>query len=134
MSKDIKKRRRIRSKISGTTKRPRISVFRSNKYIYAQLIDDVKRITLASANEKEIKAVKSDKKKTLLKTQKQAEISEKRNSGHSKIDKAFQVGLLLSKKAKTKKISSAVFDRSGYKYHGRVKTLADGAREGGLKF
>jgi len=103
---------RVRSKISDTTRRLRLSVFRSNKHIYGQLIDDQKGTTLASANDLEIK--KSGKK--------------------TKTELAKEVGILLAKKATALKITEAVFDKGGYKYHGIVKSLSDGAREGGLKF
>jgi len=103
---------RIRKKISGTAALPRLSVFRSNKDIYAQLIDDVTGVTLASANS--------------------------RNKGTAttgnKVDQAKQVGLNIAKAALAKGVEACVFDRGGYLYHGRVKSLADGAREGGLKF
>lgn len=94
------RKKRIRSKISGTALRPRLSVFRSNMAIYAQIIDDSKGITLAEA--------------------------------HGKVPQ--EVGAEVSKKAKTKKITEVVFDRGGYRYHGRIKLLADAARQGGLKF
>ena len=102
---------RIKSKIKGTKKCPRLSVFRSNKYIYAQLIDDLNGKTLVSANN-----VKINKDK-LNKTQ-----------------VAKKIGSSLAKKAIDNKITKIVFDRGGYKYHGRVKAVAEGAREGGLKF
>jgi large subunit ribosomal protein L18 len=102
---------RIRKKIKGSSARPRLSVYRSNKFIYAQLIDDTTGNTLASASslEKEV-----DNKET-------------------KIDQASAVGKLLAERAKLVNISNAVFDRGGYLYHGRVKALADGAREAGIK-
>lgn len=109
-SRRIKIKHRIRNKISGTSERPRISVYRSNKAIYAQIIDDVKGITLASANSLEDSV-----------------------SGN-KIDQSKAVGQLLAERAKSNSISAVVFDRGGYLYHGRVKALADGAREGGLDF
>jgi len=105
-------KRRIRKKISGTSKVPRLSVFRSNKQIYAQVIDDIAGVTLASASSYKNKA------------------SEKLN----KIDQAAVVGKELAEKAVKAGIESVVFDRNGYLYHGRVKSLADSAREGGLKF
>lgn len=105
------RRNRIRAKISGTAKIPRLSVYRSLSHIYAQLIDDAAAKTLASASDLEIKSKKG-----------------------KKTDKAKEVGLLLAKKAQEHKISQAVFDRAGFKYHGRIKSLADGARAGGLKF
>jgi large subunit ribosomal protein L18 len=98
------KKRRVRSKIRAVGKRPRLSVFRSNKFIYAQIIDDEKGKTLVSS---------SGKKATKL---------------------AFGVGEELAKLAKGKKIAKVVFDRGSYRYHGRVKALAEGARKGGLNF
>ena len=109
----IKRQRRAartRSKIFGTILRPRLSVFRSNKHIYAQLIDDENGKTLAWASDLEIK---EKDKRTII---------------------ADSVGKLLAQKAETVKIKKVIFDRGGYKYHGRVKALADGARKGGLKF
>jgi len=105
-----RRRGKIRSRISGTSDRPRLSVFKSNRGLYIQLIDDSKASTLVSAHFSEIK----DKK--------------------SKKDLGFELGKKLAEKALAKDIKVVVFDRGGYKYHGRVKALADGAREGGLKF
>lgn len=102
-------------KIEGTAKRPRLSVFKSNKHIYAQLIDDGKGKTLFSANDLKIK-IKSDKK------------------GDKKTDLAKKVGQMIAKKGVENKIKKVVFDRGGYKYHGRIKAVAEGAREGGLEF
>lgn len=104
-----KRHTRIRSKISGTATRPRLCVFRSINSIYAQLIDDTTGKTLASTSD--------------LKTRK-----------GTKVESAKTVGTELAKLAKELKIEECVFDRNGYKYHGRVKSLAEGAREGGLKF
>lgn len=104
-------RRSIRAKVSGTAIRPRLSVFRSNKAIYAQLIDDLAGATLVSVSSSQVP----------------------QNSG-SKLEISSIVGKALAEKAQDKGISEAVFDRSGYLYHGRVKSLAEGAREGGLKF
>lgn len=101
---------RIRSRVMGTAVRPRISVFRSAKHITAQLIDDMTGKTLAHVSDTEVK-VKG-----------------------KKTDKALAVGKAIAEKAAALKISAAVFDRSGYRYHGRVKAVADGAREGGLQF
>ena len=103
---------RVRGKISGTPECPRLNVFRSNANIYAQLIDDVNGVTLASANtlEKEFEGA----------------------TGNA--EAAKKVGLVLAERAKAKGIEVVVFDRSGYVYHGRVAALAEGAREGGLKF
>ena len=100
---------RIRGKVSGTAQRPRMSVFRSNKGIYVQLIDDLAGNTLLSASSKGIEGV-------------------------TKIEQAAKVGAEIAKKALEKGITEVVFDRNGYLFHGRVKSLADAAREGGLKF
>lgn len=105
-------RRRIRKTISGTAEAPRLSVFRSNKEIYAQLIDDLSGKTLLSA---------SSRDKDLAKAE-------------GKIATASAVGKALAEKATQAGIQTVKFDRSGYLYHGRIKSLADGAREGGLKF
>jgi large subunit ribosomal protein L18 len=109
-----KRHKRIRAKIYGRTDRPRLCVFRSNKHIYAQIIDDDKNKTIVSAKDLELK-------------------NGKQALGNNK-DTAFKIGELVAKKAQEKKISQVVFDRGGYKYHGKIKALADGAREGGLKF
>lgn len=103
---------RIRKKIKGTAERPRLNVFRSNRYIYAQVIDDIQGHTLAAADSRE------------------ATIS---NEGN-KVDQAREVGKLLAERAKEANVETVLFDRGGYLYHGRVKALADGAREGGMKF
>ena len=119
----IQRRPRVRAKIFGTPVKPRISVFRSNNHIYAQLIDDNKGITLVSANDKDIVSKNKDKKSDKSKK----DIFKKKES-------AFEVGNMLAFKAAKKKIKRVVFDRGGYKYHGRVAALAEGARKGGLKF
>lgn len=108
----LKRHKRVRGKISGTAERPRLSVYRSLENIYAQIIDDTAGVTLASASTAE-KAFK--------------------NYGGNK-DAAREVGKLLAERAAKKKITEVVFDRGGYVYHGRVQELAEGAREGGLKF
>jgi len=108
-----KLRWRIRAKVSGTAQKPRLSVFRSNSYIYAQLIDDATGTTIAAANsrQKDIAAV-----------------------GGTKVERSMNVGKALAQKAAAAGITTCVFDRGGYLYHGRVKAVADGAREGGLNF
>ena len=108
----LKRHKRVRSKISGTAECPRLNVFRSTNNIYAQLIDDVKGVTLCSAStlDKEIDVYGGNK------------------------DAARKVGQLIAKRAADKGITDVVFDRGGYIFHGRVKELAEGAREGGLKF
>ncbi|MFA7274834.1 MAG: 50S ribosomal protein L18 [Crocinitomicaceae bacterium] len=112
LNRRAKIKRRIRKKVTGTSKTPRLSVFRSNKQIYAQIIDDSKGVTLASASTYKNKA------------------AEKKN----KSEQAQVVGKELAEKAIKAGVESVVFDRNGYLYHGRVKSLADSAREGGLKF
>jgi large subunit ribosomal protein L18 len=112
----IKKKFRVRKKISGTAQKPRISVFRSANQIYAQVIDDTTGKTLVSA---------STKSSEIL-----SEISDTKG----KIEKSKIVGKLLGKKAVESGITEAVFDKSGYDYHGRIKALAEGARESGVKF
>ena len=107
----LKRHRRIRGKISGTAERPRLSIFRSNKNIYAQSIDDVAGVTLASAS-------------TL----------DENVSDATKLEQASAVGKAIAEAAKAKNISTVVFDRSGYLYHGRIQALADAARENGLDF
>jgi large subunit ribosomal protein L18 len=107
----LKRRRRVRAKIRGSAERPRISVFRSNRGIFAQLIDDDAGATLASVNwiEPELRELKG-------------------------ADQARRAGSLLAQRAKAVGVDQAVFDRGGYQYHGRVQALADGARDGGLAF
>lgn len=116
---DARKKRhyRLRRNLSGTASRPRLAVFKSNKYIYAQLIDDVKGHTLASASTMDEAMVKAEGLKS-----------------KSNIDAAKCVGTQVAKKAKALGIEEVVFDRGGYIYHGKVAALADAAREAGLKF
>lgn len=110
---------RLRRKINGTNDIPRLTVFRSGKYIYAQIISDENAKTLVSSSDLKIKKnnIKNEENKTTV-----------------KIQAAFAVGRDIATKALTKKIKKVVFDRGGYKFHGRIKALADGAREGGLVF
>ncbi len=107
----LKRRRRVRAKVRGTAERPRISVFRSNRGISAQLIDDDQGRTVAAVNwtEADLRSL-------------------------ARMEQAEKAGALLAERAKAAGIEAAVFDRGGYRYHGRVKALADGAREGGLRF
>jgi len=113
-----KRRGRIRVKVKGTAECPRLSVFKSNKGMYLQLIDDSKSITLVSVNNKEIKKIENSSDKKLK----------------GKIAIAFEMGKKITEKAKEKNITKIVFDRGGYKYHGRVSAVADGARKEGLIF
>lgn len=110
MKKRILRHKRVRAKISGTAERPRFSVFRSNRYVFLQLIDDKKGVTIASASDLKLK-------KKLKKT-----------------ERAKEAGKELAGLAAKKKITKVVFDRGGYNFHGRVKAAAEGAREEGLKF
>jgi large subunit ribosomal protein L18 len=107
----LRRRRRVRAKVRGTAERPRLAVFRSNRGIGAQLIDDVAGHTVAAVNwtEGDLKGLKA-------------------------MEQASKAGGLLAERAKAAGVESVVFDRGGYRYHGRVKALADGAREGGLSF
>ena len=107
----LRRQKRVRAKILGTDKKPRLCVFRSNKHIYAQLIDDVQKKTILAASDEKIKKGKK-----------------------TKVDLAKEIGKTIAEKALEKKIEKVIFDRGPYKYHGRVKAVAEGAREGGLKF
>ena len=108
----LKIKRRVRGKVAGTADCPRLSVFRSNKQIYAQIIDDSNGVTLASASS----------------------ITKDAAKGIPKLEQASNVGKMIAESAKKAGIETVIFDRNGYLYHGRVKQLADSAREGGLKF
>jgi large subunit ribosomal protein L18 len=107
---------RVRAKVSGTAERPRLNVFRSSAHIYAQLIDDTRGTTLAAASDLE------------------DGFAARLTDGTTKTDKARAVGMLIGERAKEAGVDSVVFDRGGFKYHGRVKAVADGAREAGLQF
>jgi large subunit ribosomal protein L18 len=107
----LRRRKRVRSKVSGTAERPRLSVFRSNRGIFAQLVDDRSGKTVAAVN-----WIEDDLRKL------------------GPTEQATKVGGLLAERAKAAGVTSCIFDRGGYRYHGRVKALADGAREGGLEF
>ncbi|MBM3250687.1 MAG: 50S ribosomal protein L18 [Candidatus Nealsonbacteria bacterium] len=122
--KRYRRHKRVRAKIYGTANVPRLCVFRSAKHIYAQLIDDEKGKTILSSSDTEFK-----KLKTQTKTEKKEKIVRT-----GKIAPSYEVGKLVARKAVAKKITKVIFDRGGYKYHGRVKALAEGAREGGLQF
>ena len=110
-AKRLRRRRRVRAKITGTAERPRISVFRSNRGVFAQLIDDTSGRTLAAVNwtEEDLRSL-------------------------PRMEQATRAGALLAERAKAAGVDTAVFDRGGYRYHGRVKALAEGAREAGLTF
>ncbi|MDT3960123.1 50S ribosomal protein L18 [Staphylococcus kloosii] len=109
----LKRHARVRTKLSGTAEKPRLNVYRSNKHIYAQIIDDVKGVTLAQASTQD-KDIASE--------------------STTKVDLSAKVGESIAKKASDKGVTAIVFDRGGYLYHGRIKALAEAARENGLEF
>ncbi len=111
----LKRKKRVRKKITGTNEKPRLSVFRSAKHIYGQIIDDIKGETLVSASSTEKNVIENRK-------------------GKSKVETANFVGKLLGERAIEKGVKKIVFDRNGFLYHGRVKAVSDGAREAGLDF
>ena len=109
----LRRHKRVRKQITGTAERPRLVVFRSSKHIYAQLVDDARGVTIVGA----------------------ADTSEGMQvEGKGKVARSFALGRLIAAKAKEKGIAKVVFDRGGYQYHGRIKALADAAREAGLEF
>lgn len=109
----IRRKRRVRNKVNGSDQRPRLTVFRSNRHMYAQLVDDISGSTLASASTLDTEGAFGEKDKSA---------------------KAKEVGRLLAERAKAKGIEKVVFDRNGYIYHGRIAAVAEGAREAGLDF
>ena len=111
----IRRHARVRRRVSGTAAKPRLAVFRSLSHIYVQVIDDVERVTIASASDVEKDVVSQA-------------------GGKKKAEVATIVGSLVAERAKQKGVSQVVFDRGGYPFHGRIKALADAAREGGLSF
>ncbi len=111
-----RRHRRVRAKISGTTQRPRLNVFRSSAHIYVQLIDDTQSHTIAAASDLE------------------EAVRERAGEGATKSARAKAVGEVIAERAKSAGVDAIIFDRGGFLYHGRVKAVADGAREGGLKF
>ena len=114
----LKRQLRTRAKIKGTESRPRLSVFKSNRFMYAQIINDEKGATIVGVSERQIK---------------ENPLRQPADGG-GRIAKAKAVGILLAKKALEKKVKKVVFDRGSYSYHGRISSIAEGAREGGLKF
>lgn len=110
----LKRHLRVRKKIKGTAERPRLNIFRSSKHMYAQVIDDIKGVTIVSASTQD------------------KELGEIANGGN--VEAAQKVGAMIAQRAKEKGISQVVFDRGGYLYHGRIQALADAAREAGLEF
>ncbi|MEJ7902042.1 MAG: 50S ribosomal protein L18 [Thermomicrobiales bacterium] len=111
-----RRHRRVRAKVSGTTQRPRLNVFRSSAHIYAQVIDDTQSHTIVAASDLE------------------EVVRERAGAGATKSARAKAVGEVIAERAKSAGVDAVLFDRGGFLYHGRVKAVADGAREGGLKF
>ena len=140
--KKYRRHRRVRAKIFGTARCPRLCVFRSDKHIYVQVIDDEKGKTLVAASDQEIKISKNAKLKAPASAKatadkqnsKEKKDEEKKIIRTAKIAVAYEVGKLIAEKTLKNKIKKVVFDRGGYKYHGRVKALAEGARKGELSF
>ncbi|BAU24054.1 50S ribosomal protein L18 [Caldimicrobium thiodismutans] len=122
IEKRLRRKKRIRKKVLGTQERPRLAIFRSKKQIYAQVIDDLTGHTLIACS-----SLTPEVKEKLKELKEKGEVK-------NKVEAAFIVGKFLAEKAKAKGIEKVVFDRGGYKYHGRVKALAEGARSGGLEF
>jgi len=136
--KRFRRHKRVRAKILSISNLPRLCVFKSNKHIFAQIIDDQKGRTLAAASDQELKKLKTlsgRKAKSGLKAKTATKNSElKKGIRTGKVAIAYEVGKLIAKKALSKKIEKIVFDKGGYRYQGRVKALAEGAREEGLIF
>ncbi len=107
--KQVRRHRRVRAKVVGTTERPRFSVSRSSKYLFAQVIDDAKRKTIVGMSDAKVK-------------------------GKTKSERAFELGKTIAVRAQEQKVTAVVFDRGGFRYQGRIEQIAKGAREGGLKF
>jgi large subunit ribosomal protein L18 len=130
--KRYRRHRRVRAKVKGTAKVPRLCVFRSASHIYAQLIDDEKGKVIASVNDFKVVLPKKESKSPKGPDARTEGKDESAKSG--KVAIAYEIGKIIAQKAVEKKIKKVIFDRGGYKYHGRVKALADGARDGGLEF
>lgn len=128
-----RRQKRVRIKIQGAKEKPRLCVFRSNKHIYGQLIDDIKGKTLLSVSDLKTQETRNKRQETGSRQQKTGE-KKQETMKRKKIDIAFETGKLIAEKAKELKIKKVIFDRGKYKYHGRVKALAEGARQGGLIF
>lgn len=112
IQKALRRKKRVRAKVKGSSTKPRISVFRSNKFLYAQLIDDTIGVTLCGISEKKLAAG---------------------TTGKRPVERAKELGVLFAEKVKAKKVKKAVFDRGSYKYHGVVKAFAEGMRDGGVQ-
>ena len=130
----LRRHQRVRKKVSGTAQRPRLAIFRSATQIYAQVIDDTRNHTLISASSRDPKFAEDAKNALPLSENDETAEAIKGLTGNKRVVQAWQVGQVIAQRAKALGITSVVFDRGGYIYHGRVAALAEGARKGGLDF
>lgn len=130
----LRRHQRVRKKVSGTAERPRLAVFRSATQIYAQVIDDTRHHTLVAASSRDPQFAAEAKNVTPLEQNDETAQAIKGLTGNKRVIQAWQVGQVIAQRAKALGISTVVFDRGGYMYHGRVAALAEGARKGGLDF
>jgi len=136
--KKYKRHQRLRAKIKGTAEVPRLCVFKSANHIYAQLINDEKGRIIISANDLKNNLPKAENLSPLTKKKLKRKIESEKGKGETlksrKVDIAYKIGKIIAQESLEKKVKKVIFDRGGYKYHGRVKALAEGAREAGLQF
>ena len=130
----LRRHQRVRKKVSGTSQRPRLAVFRSATQIYAQVIDDTRNHTLVAASSRDPQFAAEAKKTEALSENDETAAAIKALNKNKRVVQAWQVGQVIAQRAKALGITSVVFDRGGYIYHGRVAALAEGARKGGLDF
>ena len=130
----LRRHQRVRKKVSGTSQRPRLAVFRSATQIYAQVIDDTRNHTLVAASSRDPQFAAEAKNVAPLEQNDETAQAIKGLTGNRRVVQAWQVGQVIAQRAKALGITTVVFDRGGYIYHGRIKALADAAREGGLEF
>ncbi len=130
----LRRHQRVRKRVSGTTERPRLAVFRSETQIYAQVIDDTRSHTLLTASSRDSDYAKLAKGKPAMPKAEELPESIKGIASNAKVQQAWLVGQLIAQRAKAQGVEKVVFDRGGYIYHGRVAALAEGARKGGLDF
>jgi large subunit ribosomal protein L18 len=130
----LRRHQRVRKRVSGSTSRPRLAVFRSGNQIYAQVIDDTRHHTLLAASSRDADFAKLEKGKVALPAEDELPEAIKGIAGNRRVRQAWLVGQLVAQRAKAAGIERVVFDRGGYIYHGRVAALAEGARKGGLDF
>ena len=130
----LRRHQRVRKKVSGTAERPRLAVFRSATQIYAQVIDDTRNHTLVAASSRDPQFAAEAKNAAPLEQNDETAQAIKGLTGNKRVIQAWQVGQVIAQRAKALGITTVVFDRGGYMYHGRVAALAEGARKGGLDF